>query len=217
MQVISSYSPSPPTSPSVFSSDLRWLVSCPAGYQVPLSHRTDKLTPVAVRLIDESNNAEAVPNLPPPKSSLKPSGRLGPFPKSNALLLSNNSIQSLLPSTLISQAESLLESHRVEDAVDLVDQNQRRQLATSILDSDLAEEIRYVYQRIGFQCLSETLFEDAGRHLLEGETDPRLLVRFFPDLRGKLLDATSHIDVFAGVANHLPREKSIEEIGKRYS
>lgn len=131
-------------------------------------------------------------------------------------MLSSNSISALLPSTLISQAEALLESHRLEDAADLADQNQRKLLASrGGTDEDLSEEVRYVYQRIGFRCLEETLFEDAGRHLLAGELDPRILVRYFPDLRGDLLKATPVIDMFAGVAEHLPKEDSIEEIGKQ--
>lgn len=47
---------------------------------------------------------------------------------SRLLLLGRHSVQSLVPATLISQVESLLESHRIQDAADLADQEQRRQL-----------------------------------------------------------------------------------------
>lgn len=58
------------------------------------------------------------------------------FPRSGVLVLGSNSIQSLVPSTLISQAEALLESHRIEDAIDLADQ-QRKKIHSSIsVDED---------------------------------------------------------------------------------
>jgi hypothetical protein len=77
-----------------------------------------------------------------------------------------------------------------------------------------AEELRYLYQRIGFQCFTETLFEDAGRHLFNGELDPRLLVSYYPDLRGSLFTADDVMDVFAGVAEHMPQENSVDDISE---
>lgn len=71
-----------------------------------------------------------------------------------------------------------------------------------------------MYQRIGFQCLSETLFEDAGKNLFKGELDPRLLISYYPTLRGSLFTSEDSIDVFTGVANRMPRERSVEEISK---
>ena len=56
------------------------------------------------------------------------------FPRSGVLILGPNSVQSLLSTTLISQAESLLESHRIEDAVGLV--NQRRKKIEGKLEVD---------------------------------------------------------------------------------
>jgi hypothetical protein len=57
------------------------------------------------------------------------------FPKSGILLL-GNSVQSLVPSTLISQAESLLDSHRIEEAVELADQQRRKLQGNVIVDED---------------------------------------------------------------------------------
>jgi len=48
------------------------------------------------------------------------------FPRSGVLILAPNSITSLLPSTLISQVESLLESHRIDDSVNLADQQRKK-------------------------------------------------------------------------------------------
>lgn len=58
------------------------------------------------------------------------------FPRSGVLVLGPNTVQSLLPSTLISQAESLLESHRIEDAVDLANQQRKRLHGKASADED---------------------------------------------------------------------------------
>jgi vacuolar protein sorting-associated protein 3 len=76
------------------------------------------------------------------------------------------------------------------------------------------DELHYVYQRIGFQCLFETMFEDAGRHLFSGDIDPRILVSYFPDLRGSLISQTDSVNMFAGVADHLPTAYSIDDLSK---
>lgn len=155
------------------------------------------------------------------------------FPRSNVLVLGCNSIQSLVPSTITSQLESLLESHRLEDAYNLADQRRKKLEESLEVDEDevcqiffvlwlhfwpsiviQAEELRYVYQRIGFQCFKETLFEDAGRHLFNGETDPRLLISYYPDLRGSLFLPDDTMDVFAGVAEHMPTEGSVDDISE---
>ncbi|EJC97726.1 uncharacterized protein FOMMEDRAFT_162532 [Fomitiporia mediterranea MF3/22] len=193
--------------PDSSASEARAIVPSHTGFLVPSTQRTDKLKLVTIRL-DSALSDIDVNSLPPSKSSSRPPL----FPRSNVLVLSENSIQALLPSTLISQAEALLESHRIDDVVDLADQSQRKMLGSNTSDDELADELRYVYQRIGFLCLSETLFEDAGRHLLAGETDPRLLVRYFPDLRGNVLNTALDVDVYAGIAEHLPRAASIDEI-----
>ncbi|KAJ7172426.1 hypothetical protein C8R46DRAFT_1085911 [Mycena filopes] len=133
------------------------------------------------------------------------------FPKSNILLL-GNSVQSLVPSTLISQADSLLDAHRIEEAVDLADQQRRKLQGHVTVDEDEAEELRYVYQRIGFQCFTETLFEDAGKNLFNGDLDPRILVSYYPELRGSLFEASDTMDVYAGVAERMPTEASVDGI-----
>ncbi|KAJ6547615.1 hypothetical protein B0H19DRAFT_1075416 [Mycena capillaripes] len=133
------------------------------------------------------------------------------FPKSGLLLL-GNSVQSLVPSTLISQAESLLDSHRIEEAVDLADQQRKKLQGNVVVDEDEADELRYVYQRIGFQCFTETLFEDAGKNLFNGDLEPRVLVSYYPELRGSLFNADDTMDVYAGVAERIPSEASVDDI-----
>ena len=74
------------------------------------------------------------------------------------------------------------------------------------------DELAYIYQKIGFQCLLETRFEDAGFCLYQGELDPRLLISYFPDIRGALLDADPTLDVFSGLAECMPPYDSIDDI-----
>lgn len=139
------------------------------------------------------------------------------FPRSHVLILGPNSVQSLLPVTPISQAEALLDDHRIEDVIQLADQQRKKVQSKLVVDASEAEELAYLYQRIGFQCLLETRFEDAGFCLFQGELDPRILISYFSDLRGTLLDAHPTLDVFAGVAECMPPYDSIDDLIWNYS
>ena len=48
------------------------------------------------------------------------------FPRANVLVYGSNTVQALLPSTLISQADALLLAHRLEDVADLAEQQRKR-------------------------------------------------------------------------------------------
>ena len=156
------------------------------------------------------------------------------YPRANVLVCGSNAIQALLPSTLISQADALLLAHRLEDVSDLAEQ--RRKKLQSMLNAEPHEvcvylslirpahkppsqldELRYVNQRLGFQCFTETRFEDAGNRLFEGELDPRVLVSYYPELRGKLFSEDDAVDVMAGVAEHMPQEDSVDDISEFYN
>lgn len=63
------------------------------------------------------------------------------FSRSTVLVLGANSIQSLLPSTLTSQVDSLLESHRLEDAYNLVDQKRKKLEESLHIDEDEVSSI----------------------------------------------------------------------------
>jgi hypothetical protein len=82
-----------------------------------------------------------------------------------------------------------------------------------LLSSDVqVNELRYVYQRIGFQCFLETRFDDAGNYLFEGQLDARVLVSYYPELRGSLFSVDDRVDMFIGVAGHMPSESSVDDI-----
>ncbi|KAH9916957.1 uncharacterized protein BXZ73DRAFT_92415 [Epithele typhae] len=134
------------------------------------------------------------------------------YPRANVLVLGSNAVQALLPSTLISQADALLLAHRLEDVADLAEQ-QRKKLQ-SLLNAELhdVDELRYVNQRLGLQYFIETLFDDAGKRIYEGELDPRVLVNYYPELRGNLFSKDDTVDVMGGIAEHLPTEDSVDDI-----
>ncbi|KAI0090078.1 hypothetical protein BDY19DRAFT_887852 [Irpex rosettiformis] len=134
------------------------------------------------------------------------------LPTSNVLVLGSNSIHCLLPSTLITRADALLGAHRLDEAVELADRQLKKLQGKVTLDTEEADELRYVYQRIGFQCLTETLFDDAGKHFFAGNLDPRVLISYYPELRGSLFTPDDSVDMFAGVTEYMPREDSIDDI-----
>ncbi|KAF6764428.1 hypothetical protein DFP72DRAFT_871830 [Ephemerocybe angulata] len=131
---------------------------------------------------------------------------------SHVLLIGSNSIQSLVPSSLISQIESLLDSHRLEDAFNLADARRKKLEESLEVDEDETEELQYLYQRIGFQYFTETLFEDAGNNFFNGHLDPRVLVSYYPDLRGSLFEDDDQVNLFSGVVDHMPKEPSVDDI-----
>ena len=63
--------------------------------------------------------------------------------RSNLILLGPNAVYSLLPSTLISQVEALLSAHRIEDAVDMADQQRRRVEARMTVDEGEVRRTTY--------------------------------------------------------------------------
>jgi hypothetical protein len=58
------------------------------------------------------------------------------FPRSHLLIIGPNSIQSLLPVTPISQAEALLECHRIEDVILLADQQRKKVQGKLVADAN---------------------------------------------------------------------------------
>jgi hypothetical protein len=58
------------------------------------------------------------------------------------------------------------------------------------------------------------MFEDAGKYFFRGDIDPRLLVGYYPELRGSLLNVTDSINIFAGVEEYMPHESSVDDISK---
>jgi hypothetical protein len=77
------------------------------------------------------------------------------FPRSHLLIFGPNSVQSLLPVTPISQVEALLDDHRIEDVIQLVDQQRKKVQSKLVVD---ASEVR----RSSLPCRSSFKWTCAG-------------------------------------------------------
>ncbi|KAH9074328.1 hypothetical protein EDB83DRAFT_2312651 [Lactarius deliciosus] len=198
-QEIAQVLPPPPlpslneASPSaLLGAERRALATSSNGFLVPLQQRPERLMLKKVNLL--SRNA-------------KPGGR--EVVPTDA---EGGQEQPETDETEAHEAETLLDDHRIEDVLQLADQQRKKVQSKLVIDASEAEELAYVYQRVGFQCLLETRFEDAGFCLFQGELDPRILISYFPDLRGTLLDAHPTLDVFAGVAECMPPYDSMDDL-----
>ncbi|QRW19615.1 vacuolar protein-sorting-associated protein 39 [Rhizoctonia solani] len=196
-----------------------------SGYLVSAGERDSKLSTIRIPLtLDhpeskvESQSDENVPEgqpgsgLTPPPTPAPPSKDRAPtsYARSRILLTSNNAVQSLVPTTLLSQAESLLGAGREKDIVRLLDIVRKK---TGDEYQDV--QIRYIYTQLGYAKLCETHFEEAGNYFFRAEMDARALIRLFPDLCEGLPEYNNPeetIPIFKGLEETVRDMKSVEEI-----
>lgn len=74
--------------------------------------------------------------------------------------------------------------------------------------------MRFLHLYLGLHLMMETMFEKAGDYLLRAKVDPRLVVRLFPKLRGKVIGSAEEVDVLDGVKTVLEAMPPIEDIGE---
>ncbi|KAG8695896.1 hypothetical protein FRC09_008865 [Ceratobasidium sp. 395] len=193
------------------------------GYLVPAGERDTKLSIIRVPLLlhppsnlqpakqeEPSLDVPSGSGLTPPPTPT-PSKHLTPttYARARTILVANDAVQSLVPSTLLSQAESLLSSGRTKDVLRLLEGVRKKGG-----DEDQDMQVRYIYTQIAYSQLNQTDFEEAGNNFFRAETDARALIRLFPDLCNGLpeysgLDAT--MPVFRGLENVVRSVGSIEE------
>jgi hypothetical protein len=58
------------------------------------------------------------------------------------------------------------------------------------------------------------MFEDAGTQLFLGQLDPRVLISYFPELRGSLFASEDGADVFAGALRYMPQDASVDDLSE---
>ncbi|CAE6423866.1 unnamed protein product [Rhizoctonia solani] len=198
-----------------------------SGYLVSAGERDSKLSMIRILLslnppedkrvikIDTTMlEGQSGSDLTPPSTPSPPAKDHTPtsYARSRILLTSNNGIQSLVPTTLLSQAESLLGSGREKDVVRLLDIVRKK---TSDEDQDV--QVRYIYTQLGYAKLRETHFEEAGNYFFRAEVDARALIRLFPDLCEGLPEYNNPeetMPVFKGLEETVRATKSVEETGK---
>ncbi|SCZ87760.1 BZ3500_MvSof-1268-A1-R1_Chr2-3g05228 [Microbotryum saponariae] len=122
-------------------------------------------------------------------------------------IVGKNSLYALTPLTLAVQADALMDRGRVDDALALADQLEKGSKGGRIQNPELA----YVYLRAAFLSLALTHFQDAFKLFLRAGSDPRLVIRLFPDLRSPLMGPSDHLLVCRGVLKEVQEGKSVDE------
>lgn len=71
-----------------------------------------------------------------------------------------------------------------------------------------------MYLRAAYIALRSTRFQEAFNLFLEANSDPRLVVRMFPDLRDPLMRSDETLKVLSGVREDVVEGKTIAEYSK---
>ena len=74
--------------------------------------------------------------------------------------------------------------------------------------------MRYLHLYLACHLLLETRFEAAGDHLYRSKPDPRLIVRLFTRLRGKVIGSAEEIDIYDGLRSTLIDMPPIDDISE---
>ncbi|KAK9768178.1 hypothetical protein K7432_001374 [Basidiobolus ranarum] len=98
-------------------------------------------------------------------------------------LITKDSLLTLAPLPLITQVDNLLDTNRVEEALDVAE-DARSTIMSTKRDEQMRYELEYTYRKAGFIYLGETLFDDALGLFQKGNLDPRVLINLFPDISG---------------------------------
>ncbi|WWC89446.1 uncharacterized protein L201_004370 [Kwoniella dendrophila CBS 6074] len=152
----------------------------------------------------------------PQRGSSLPSSN-GPFSTavSETLIIGPNNIISLLPSNTIMKLENLCSSERQFDQAILLVDDERRRGRRGEIDVDKIthhQTMKYLHLYLASYLFEEALFDKSLDYFIRAKIDPRLLVRCFSDLRGKLIGSEESIEVFEGVKEVLERMGGVHDI-----
>jgi hypothetical protein len=147
-----------------------------------------------------------------------PTPRGGPFSLavSETLLVGPNGIQSLAPTPTIIRVEVCCANDQLDQAIALVDE-ERRKGRRGEIDSDKVTHqgtLRYLHLLLASHLLAQGMFAKAGDYFAKGKVDPRVLVRSFSALRGKLIGSAEEVEVYQGLRDVLASMPSVDEIGE---
>ncbi|KAL0078710.1 hypothetical protein F4703DRAFT_1796795 [Phycomyces blakesleeanus] len=121
------------------------------------------------------------------------------------LVYGRDSVMAQLATPLVIQVDQLLDTNRIEEAMEMADQARN---AMSVDNSVYGERLKS-----GLLLLKETVFEDAFQLLSKGNLDPRVLLsRFQEFFQPQWLHVSPRIVLFEGVLEILNRLGSIEDI-----
>lgn len=74
--------------------------------------------------------------------------------------------------------------------------------------------VRFLHLYLAFNLFLNGMFERAGEYFHRGKVDPRLIVRTFSDLRGKLIGSEEEVDVYGGLCPVLGDMPDVRGIGE---
>ena len=77
--------------------------------------------------------------------------------------------------------------------------------------------MRYLHLYLACHLLLEAKFEKAGEYFHRGKVDPRLIVRLFPVLRGKVIGSAEEVEVYEGLRVVLEEMPTVDEISSYLS
>ncbi|KAI8384808.1 uncharacterized protein BYT42DRAFT_603782 [Radiomyces spectabilis] len=130
------------------------------------------------------------------------------------LLYGKSSVMAQLATPLVMQVDRLLDTHRIEEAMEMADQaGNTMPLGNNVYAERLRNELDYIYQKSGLLLLKETLFDDAFSMIAKGNMDPRIIISLFGDLfYPKWLNTTPPALLYDGVRELVDGLGKIEDI-----
>lgn len=147
-----------------------------------------------------------------------PPARGGPFSTAVAetLIVGPNGLQSIAPTPVIIRVEEMCAEGKMDEAIKLVD-DERRKGRRGEIDADKTTHqgtMRFLHLLLASHLMTLGMFAKAGDYFGRGKVDPRLLVRVFASLRGKLIGSAEELEVYEGLREILSSMPSVSEIGQ---
>ncbi|BGP09381.1 hypothetical protein JCM10049v2_005249 [Rhodotorula toruloides] len=224
VQVVQLPSSSPAASPSPLDFQPRSLFRSALGLELGAATGAQKIEPVHVPLLPSSPAKSDPPRTPTKRASrasissvsihsgisgvtANSEDRPGKRTLTRVLVVGRNGLYSLSPLTLVVQADALIDKGRDTDALALADNFAKSASGGTAENPELA----YVYMRLAFLKLEQTLFQEAFDLFARAGSDPRMVVRMFPDLRRPLMAPGDEVTVCKGVLDEVRSARTIDE------
>lgn len=136
-----------------------------------------------------------------------PTSRGGPFSTAVAetLVVGPNGLQSVAPTPVILRLEDLCAEGLMDEAIALVDE-ERRKGRRGEIDADKSTHqgtLRYLHTYLAGHLMARGSFQKAGDYFIRAKVDPRILVRIYASLRGKLIGSAEEVEVCEGLKDVL--------------
>jgi len=134
---------------------------------------------------------------------------------SETFLVGPNGIQSVAPTSIISRVDYCCAIGSIDEAMRLVDEERRKGRRGEFETDKTTHQgtMRFLHLLVASYLMSMGMFAKAGDYFAKGKVDPRIIVRSFPDLRGKLIGSAEEVEVYHGLKEVLSSMPDIDDIG----